>query len=295
MLKMCFRGKRLTELTPAAVEQYRAWRKQTISQRGHPAMPATINRELACLKRMFNVARKGLRALKGGVPTINPMAMVSLERERNERDRVLSGEEFERVYQAAVPWLRPIMLGAYATGMRAGEIRSLRWDQVDLKWGAIRLKSTDTKTDGGRLIPLNQALTTTLKTATRYVSCPWVFVNPATLERWQANPEQADPRYHATSITHAFERACRKAGVSNATFHDLRHTFVTNARRAGIDYFRIMAITGHKTMAVFKRYNTVDAWDLRQAMWQMDTYMDTTKETGPEATAQAGENAGMGR
>jgi len=64
------------------------------------------------------------------------------------------------------------------------------------------------------------------------------------------------------------------------TFHDLRHTFVTNARRAGIDYFRIMAITGHKTMVVFKRYNTVDEADLRQAMQQMDTSMDTCDERG---------------
>jgi integrase len=93
-----------------------------------------------------------------------------------------------------------------------------------------------------------------------------VFVNPATLARGPG-----DPRYQTSSITHAFTRACRKAGLSHATFHDLRHTFVTNARRAGIDYFRIMAITGHHTMAVFKRYNTVDEGDLRQAMQQMDT------------------------
>jgi integrase len=88
-----------------------------------------------------------------------------------------------------------------------------------------------------------------------------------------------DPRYHATSITHAFVRASRKASVANATFHDLRHTFTTNARRAGIDHLTIMKITGHKTMSVFKRDNTVDEADLRQAMSQMDTYMDTSPET----------------
>jgi integrase len=98
------------------------------------------------------------------------------------------------------------------------------------------------------------------------------------MDAWQASPDIVEPRYHETSITHAFARACQKAGVKNATFHDLRHTFVTNARRAGIDYFRIMAITGHKTMAVFKRYNTVDEADLRHAMHQMDTYMDTSPE-----------------
>jgi integrase len=257
--------------------------------------PATVNRELACLKRMFNVARKGLMVLKGGAPMVNPMEMISLDRERNERDRVLSGQEFRCLYDAAAPWLQPLLVVAYHTGMRAGEIRSLRWDQVDLKAGTIRLKSTDTKIDEGRVIPLNQALTSTLKTATRYVRCPWVFVNPVKVDAWQENPALVNPRYHATSITHAFERACHKAGVTHATFHDLRHTLVTNARRAGIDYFRIMAITGYKTMSVFKRYHTIDRDDLQQTMRQLDTYMDTMASQTPDGDAQVIDNTGMGR
>jgi integrase len=78
----------------------------------------------------------------------------------------------------------------------------------------------------------------------------------------------------------AFQRACRQAGITGATFHDLRHTFVTNARRAGIDYFRIMAMTGHKTLRVFQRYNLVDEQDLREAIRQLDTYMDTSAAEG---------------
>ena len=277
-LRAYFGGKRLTTITPALVEQYRDWRRSTISRRKRRVSPATVNRELACLKRMFNVAHKGLIVLKGGVPKDKPLEVVSLERERNERDRVLSAEEFARLCEAAEDWLKPMLVVGYHTGMRKGEIRSLRWDQLDLKTGTIRLRSSDTKADEGRVIPMSQTLTSTLKTATRYVRCPWVFVNPARMDEWQASPDMVEPRYHKTSITHAFERACQKAGVKNATFHNLRHTFVTNARRAGIDYFRIMAITGHKTMAVFKRYNTVDEADLRHAMSQMDTYMDTSPE-----------------
>lgn len=190
---------------------------------GRPMATASINRELACLKRMFTVAGKGLVVLKG-------------------------------------------------------EIRALRWDQVDLKVGAIRLKSSDAKTGAYRIIPLSQALRTLFDTTTRYVSCPYVFVNPAKVEAWQADPQGGGPllsRFrHQPCLC-----ACRKADVANATFHDLRHTFVTNVRRAGINYFRIMAITGHKTMSVFKRYNTrystIDETDLRQAMRQMDTYLDT--------------------
>jgi integrase len=284
-LKAYFGGKRLTEVTPASIEAYRTWRRATISRRSLPVTPACVNRELACLKRAFNVARRGLIVLKGGMPTTNPMAMVSLERERNERDRVLSVEEFQRLSQVAADWLKPFMLVGYHTGMRLGEMRALRWDQVDLKSGTIRLRSGDTKTDEPRVIPLNEALTSLLKTATRYLGCPWVFVNPSLVDAWQADPEGVDPRYHKTSITHAFIRACRKAGVANATFHDLRHTFVTNARRAGVDYFRIMAITGHKTMAVFKRYNTVDEADLRQAMRLMDTYTDTLTRQTPAGSA----------
>jgi integrase len=78
------------------------------------------------------------------------------------------------------------------------------------------------------------------------------------------------------SIRRAFETACQRAGITGVVFHDLRHTFVTNMRRAGVDYFRIMAITGHRTMEVFKRYHTIDQNDLRQAVNQLDTHMDTT-------------------
>jgi integrase len=166
---------------------------------------------------------------------------------------------------------------------------------VDLKAGTLRLKSSETKTDKGRLIPLNQTLTSALKTATRYVRCPWVFVSQTMVDLWQADPEQVDPHYHATSITHAFERACHTSGVSHATFHDLWHTFVTNARCAGIDYFRIMAITGHKLMAVFKRYNRIDQQDLQGAIRQLASYMDITDVGAPEAATQSIDNSSMGR
>jgi integrase len=274
-LQAYFEGKRLGEITPALVEQYRACRKSTISVRRRPIATSTINRELSCLKRMFAVACKGLLVLPGGAPETNPLQHVSLEPERNIRDRVLSPEEFDRVYQAADDWLRPILLVAYQTGMRQGEIRSVRWGQVDLKQGLIRLGAEDTKNGEGRLIPLNRTLIELFKTLPRYLGCPYVFPNPGKIDAWQANPEEVDVRYDGTYISHRFARACHKVGVTNVTFHDLRHTFVTNARRAGIDYFRIMAISGHKTMLVFKRYHTIDAGDLTQAIRQMDTYMDT--------------------
>jgi integrase len=60
-------------------------------------------------------------------------------------------------------------------------------------------------------------------------------------------------------------KACKRAGIEDFTFHDLRHTAINNWRLQGHDYFRIMAASGHKTMSVFKRYNTVSKKEL-QAM-----------------------------
>jgi integrase len=114
------------------------------------------------------------------------------------------------------------------------------------------------------VVPLNQTLTALLRSATTYVGCPPVFPNPLKLGG-------LDPRYRAGSIGHAFTRASRKAGARDVVCHDLRHTFVTNARRSGVDAITTMAITGHKTMAVFKRYNTVDPNDLHAAVRRMET------------------------
>jgi integrase len=120
--------------------------------------------------------------------------------------------------------------------------------------------------------PIAKELSEMLRNATIYLDVsgqrvPWVFT-------------YAGKRI--VSVRRAFEVACRKARIDNVVFHDLRPTFVTNMRRAGVDYFRIMAVIGHKTITVFKRDNTIDEADLRQAMSQMDTHMDTSRvEYGP--------------
>jgi integrase len=78
--------------------------------------------------------------------------------------------------------------------------------------------------------------------------------------------DQIDLLFGIASIQKAFENAKKKAELIDFTFHDLRHTFINNRRLEGHDYFRIMAITGHKTMSVFKRYNTVSKEELRSVV-----------------------------
>jgi integrase len=76
-----------------------------------------------------------------------------------------------------------------------------------------------------------------------------------------------------------FKTACKRAEIENFTFHDLRHTCINNWRLQGHDFFRIMAASGHKTMNVFKRYNTVTDEELKRLVsGKMDTYVDTNEK-----------------
>jgi hypothetical protein len=108
-LSEVFGGKRLTEISPAAVERYKAFRMASKTVYGRRPTPATLNRELACLKHMFNVARKGLIELKGGAPTENPVSAVEFLEEHNVRDRVLTPEEFARMLEVSPDYLKPIL------------------------------------------------------------------------------------------------------------------------------------------------------------------------------------------
>jgi len=75
------------------------------------------------------------------------------------------------------------------------------------------------------------------------------------------------------SIKSCLTRGLERAGIEDFRFHDLRHTFVSNARKAGVDRTVIMKLTGHKTLSIFTRYNTVDQADAREAVNRLDDFL----------------------
>jgi integrase len=133
---------------------------------------ATINRDLALLKHLFNYA------IRDGGLEKNPVSLLKFEKENNARDRVLSPEEFEQLQSHSALHLQAINLMAYQTGMRTSEILNLTWNRVDLKAGLVRLKAEDTKTDDARLVPLTADLTALLKDLYKvcYLQEPHVFL-----------------------------------------------------------------------------------------------------------------------
>jgi integrase len=241
-------------ITASMIESFRAGRLKDPGYQGSTLKPTTMNRQLALLKHMFSLA------VREGWLDRNPVSLVKLQRENNARDRVLDSDEFAKLQQHSAPHLQAMNVCAYQTGMRLGEILHLTWERVDFKMGFIQLRAEDTKTDEARIIPLTPELTGLLKNLykVRYLQEEHVF-----LVKGQS----------VSSIQTAFNGACRRAGIENFRFHDFRHTAVTNMRRAGIDHLTIMRITGHKTMDVFKRYNSFHQEDLREAASRFNTYL----------------------
>lgn len=233
-------------LTLADVEAYRARRFSETTRRGGPPAPGTLDREVELLKRVLNFT------VACGNLTHNPIARAKLMRKPNVRRMVVDEEAFNRLFTCAEADLKPILLTAYETGMRRGEVLHLRWSQIDLKEGIIRLSAGDTKTEQPRTIYLTSRVRETLKLLPRRLRTEYVFVNPATGKPWW-------------EVRKMFRRACEKAGIEGLWFHDLRRSFVTNARRRGVPESVVMKISGHKTRSIFDRYNIVSEDDLRDA------------------------------
>ena len=258
-----FGAKLLKDITPALVESYKQKRLSDPSGRTPAKLtaPATVNREIACLKTVFN------KALGEDKAERSPFQgkKVKMLKENNSRDRLLSQEEYARLLAHASPHIKPIIMVAYHTGMRQGEILFLTWGQVDLKEGFIKLAPEHTKTNEGRLVPLKGELVNMFKAMPR--GLPGVRVFPY---RGKA---------FGSSFQRAFETARKRAGIEDFTFHDLRHTAINNWRLQGHDFFRIMAVSGHKTMNVFKRYNTVSKDELRALVGEIEVEMDTNMDT----------------
>jgi integrase len=109
--------------------------------------------------------------LKGGIPEQNSVASrIAFAKEHNERDVVLSPEELDRLLAIVPKWLQPIIMVAYDSGMRRGEIAQLRWSQSDLKAHVVKLASSDIKTDEKRLVPLTGRLMQLLSATHRGMS-----------------------------------------------------------------------------------------------------------------------------
>jgi integrase len=221
----------LTEITAAWLRQ---WRDDLMP--GHTL--GTVRQYLATLSGALTAAVQDFEWL-----TEQPMRKVRKPPESPGRDRCLSPEELPRLLAACDhsrnPYLALIVRLAVATGARRNELCRLRWQDVDLDRGMLRLAKTKNKQP--RSLPLvGQVLTLVQAYATRKPHPLWLF------------PRQDGQQ--PVLIEQAWRTARTRAGLVDFRFHDLRHTCASYLAMSGASLLDIATILGHKKLDVVRRY-----------------------------------------
>ena len=246
--------KKISEITPGLIDDYKYIREKDPSptKKGASIAPATINKETSQLITMLN------KGVSHGKLNQNPLAgKIKKLAEDNVRKKVLNQEEFERLVSELKSPLREMFIVAFYLCMRQGEIIKLTWSSVDLEKGFIRLPGENTKNKFSRIVPIHPFVEECLKQVEKKDGEDRVFLsNGKPINQFSGNFQRQ------------WKDATKKAGLEDFHFHDSRHCSINNLRLAQNDYFRIMAISGHKTMSVFKRYNYVTEDELKNVKWR---------------------------
>jgi integrase len=231
-------------LTTDHMDRYREKRK------GEGRSDETANRELSILRTAFHNARKRTP------PKVLVIPYFPIVAETNIRKGFLSDERYDSLRDELPSELQALFVTGYITGLRRGEITAIQWHQVDFEAGLITLDKGETKNDEPRSVPIVDGDMRELLVAAKkdrddqWSHSRWVFSRRG--ER-------------IVDFRRAWDEACKRAGVPDLNFHDLRRTVVRNMRRAGIPQVIRMKISGHKTDSMERRYNIVDADDLNMA------------------------------
>jgi integrase len=251
-----FGGMRASQITTEDIKHYITKRQAEPTRLGTPPENATLNRELSALKRLLNL---GAQATP---PKLYKVPHVPLLREDNVRQGFVEYEDYLAVKAAAPDYLRPIITMAFYTGCRRGEILSLKWPQVDLNRRLIRLNPGETKNREGRVVYMGSELYEAL--AEQKAQRDWSWPDCESVFTRSGEPIK--------SFKKAWRSACKRVGLEDLLFHDLRRSAIRSLVRSGVPERVAMQISGHKTRSVFERYNIVSEADMAQAAKAMDDY-----------------------
>jgi len=208
-----FAGRKLSDVLSLALEEYKAARLKEVT-------PATVNRELACLKHMFT------KAIQWNLASSNPVKTIRMIKERNTWLRYLSSDEIEQLLDSIDARFKPVVVTALYNGMRRGEILGLKWTEVDTIRGLIFIR--DSKNGNKRELPLASHLLAQMRLLPH--NGDFVF-----------DPEGG---YSIRSLRSTFGRALRKAEIEDFTFHDIRHTFASHLVMSGVNLLTVKELKG---------------------------------------------------
>ncbi len=267
-LRKQFADTPLDRISPEEVERFKMLRSAQVSPRTkRRVMPATVNRELACLKALFN------HVLKADVPLRNPVRRIKFCEEDNEQTRVLTVGEQSQYLAKATPMLRDVAMLMLETGMRPEEVYRIRRENVHLAQGFLVNPFGKTKA-ARRRVPLTASARSVL--AAR-MSGEGAFLFPCETDSTRPVPK----------VNNAHDRAVRDSKVAPFRLYDLRHTWATRAAMSGIDLVTLAAMLGHSRIQMVLRYAHPTQDHQHQAMERLEKYM------GAQIIAHVEQTGGM--
>jgi integrase len=238
---------------------------------------ATIDMEISIVKTMVTKAFDN-DLVDGRTVKAFRRVKRKLRRGANARRRTLTVAEYLNLVDVAAPHLKGIVITAYNTGMRLGEILGLRWAYVDREKWLIKLPADLTKESRAKVIPINHQVRKVLADNPRQ-----------TIHHDRVFTYRLEPIGTLGGIKKAFATACEKAGIiqgrneaDGLIFHDIRRTVKTNMLNAGVDKVHRDLILGHSLQGMDIHYMAPSEEDLRQAMdrytaWLADKMEDVSK------------------
>jgi integrase len=264
-LKPFFAHRRAKDVGTDLLKRYVAQRQQD------HAANATINRELAALKRMFNLARQSSPPKVVRVPVFPRLP------EENIRRGFVEDAQYEKLAAACAKvglWMRALFEVGYNFGWRLGELTNLRVRHIDLASRTVSLDPFTTKNDEPRTAVMTGLVYALLQQCVAGKQADaFVFTRP--------NGKRIG------DFRGTWAKVCKEAGVEGLLFHDLRRTAVRNMVRSGIPERVAMSISGHKARSVFDRYHIVSDSDLREAAIKLDQRRKPAETTIESAVEHA--------
>jgi integrase len=246
-LRPFFGGTRAADLSTTHLGLY-IERRQAAGARN-----ATINRELACLNRMFHL---GFQAEPPKVLRVPRFPRLT---ENNTRKGFVEDDKYLKLVEGSELWFRALVECGRTYGWRHSELVNMRVSQVDLAERVIRLEPGSTKNRDGREVVMTEAVFVLLSACVADKGADdWVFT-------------RRDGK-RVLDFRGTWKLACERAGVVGLLFHDLRRTAARNLRRAGVPESVIMAVGGWRTNSVFRRYAIVNRNDHREAMHKLEEH-----------------------
>lgn len=239
-----FEGRRISEITTTHIRSYVADRKNA------GAKPATINRELAIVRRAFRLAYRA-----GHILTIPHVEL--LDESRNVRQGIIEPHDFARVLAAMKPAAYAAAAEtAFITGWRLrSEVLTLTWPQVDMRAGLIRIDPGVTKAGEGRTFPITSRLRKILEERKKQ----------AVTSKTLVFHEQDGSAIKNKRFYQSWHAACTAAKVASLIPHDLRRSAVREMERRQIPRQVSMKLVGHKTESIYRRYAIVSEADIIDA------------------------------